>query len=83
MHADTSEGGAVNLRRGFWSVPYLEVEIRCKNALGPRIVSAVGVGRWSLLRRCQCMGFSIRDQSFVHSRVCVRFSVCPLREVLL
>ena len=28
-------------RCGFRSVRYLEVKIRCKNALGPRIVSAV------------------------------------------
>ena len=28
-------------RCGFWSVRYLEVKIHCKNALGPRIVSAV------------------------------------------
>ena len=41
MHVDTSEGGAVMSRCGFWSVRYLEVKIRCKNALGPRIVSAV------------------------------------------
>ena len=41
MHADTSEGGAVMSRCGFRSVRYLEVKIRCKNALGPRIVSAV------------------------------------------
>ena len=39
MH--TSEGGAVMSRCGFRSVHYLEVKIRCKNALGPRIVSAV------------------------------------------
>ena len=31
-------------RCGFRSVRYLEIKIRCKNALGPRIVSAV----WSL-----------------------------------
>ena len=41
MHVDTSEGGAVMSRCGFRSVRYLEVKIRCKNALGPRIVSAV------------------------------------------
>ena len=41
MHIDTSEGGAVMSRCGFQSVRYLEVKIRCKNALGPRIVSAV------------------------------------------
>ena len=41
MHVDTSEGGAVMSRCGFWSVRYLEVEIHCKNALKPRIVSAV------------------------------------------
>jgi len=44
LHAcrvDTSEGGAVMSRCGFRSVHYLEVKIRCKNALGPRIVSAV------------------------------------------
>ena len=34
MHADTSEGGAVMSRCGFRSVRYLEVKIRCKNALG-------------------------------------------------
>ena len=45
MHVDTSEGGgAVMSKCGFRSVRYLEVKIRCKNALGPRIVSAV----WSL-----------------------------------
>ena len=44
MHVDTSEGGAVMSRCGFRSVRYLEVKIRCKNALGPQIVSAV----WSL-----------------------------------
>ena len=44
MHVDTSEGGAVMSRYGFRSVRYLKVKIRCKNALGPRIVSAV----WSL-----------------------------------
>ena len=33
---------SVSLSRcGFRSVRYLEVKIRCKNALGPRIVSAV------------------------------------------
>ena len=46
-----SEGGAVMSRCGFRSVRYLEVKIRCKNALGPRIVSAVrssfGGGRFS------------------------------------
>ena len=36
-----NEGGAVMSRCGFRSVRYLEVKIRCKNALGPRIVSAV------------------------------------------
>ena len=41
MHVDTSEGGAVMSRCGFRNVRYLEVKIRCKNALGPRIVSAV------------------------------------------
>ena len=41
MHVDTSEGGAVISRCGFRSVRYLEVKIRCKKALGPRIVSAV------------------------------------------
>ena len=41
MHVDTSEGGAVMSRCGFRSVGYLEVKIRCKNTLGPRIVSAV------------------------------------------
>ena len=42
-YVDTSEGGAVMSRCGFRSVRYLEVKIRCKikNALGPRIVSAV------------------------------------------
>ena len=40
-HVDTSEGGAVMSRCGFRSVRYLEVKIRCKNTLGPRIVSAV------------------------------------------
>jgi len=40
-HVDTSEGGAVISRCGCRSVHYLEVKIRCKNALGPRIVSAV------------------------------------------
>ena len=44
VHVDTSEGGAVMSRCGFRSVRYLEVKIGCKNALGPRIVSAV----WSL-----------------------------------
>jgi len=44
MHVDTSEGGAVMSRCGFWSVRYLEIKIRCKNALGPRIASTV----WSL-----------------------------------
>ena len=44
MHVDTSEGGAVMSRCGFQSVRYLEVKMRCKNALGPKIVSAV----WSL-----------------------------------
>jgi len=39
LHA--SEGGAVMSRCGFWSVRYLEVKIRCKSALGPRLVSAV------------------------------------------
>ena len=29
------------------------------------------------------MGFSIRDWRLVRSRECVRFSECPLREVLL
>ena len=38
MHVDKSEGGAVMSRCGF---RYLEVKIRCKNALGPRMVSAV------------------------------------------
>jgi len=41
MHVDTTEGGAVMSRCGFWSVRYLEVKIQCKNTLGPRIVSAV------------------------------------------
>ena len=41
MHIDTSKGGAVMSRCGFRSVRYLEVKIRCKNTLGPRIVSAV------------------------------------------
>ena len=41
MHVDTSEGGAVMSRCGFRSVRNLEIEIRCKNALGPRLVSAV------------------------------------------
>ena len=45
MHVD--EGGAVMSRCGFRSVRYLEVKIRCKNALGPRKVSAVGGGRFS------------------------------------
>jgi len=36
-----SEGGAVMSRCGFRSARYLEVKIRCKSALGPRIVSAV------------------------------------------
>ena len=40
MHVDTSEGGAVMSRCGFRSVRNLEIEIRCKNALGPRLVSA-------------------------------------------
>ena len=40
-YVDTSEGGAVMSRCGFRSVRYLEVKIRCKSALGPRIVSAV------------------------------------------
>jgi len=35
------EGGAVISRCGCRSVRYLEVKICCKNALGPRIVSAV------------------------------------------
>ena len=64
MHVDTSEGGAVMSRWGFRSVRYLEVKIRCKNALGPRIVSAVRSLEGSLLGGCQCitsMGFSIRD----------------------
>ena len=30
MHVDTSEGGAVMSRCGFWSVCYLEVKICCK-----------------------------------------------------
>ena len=38
MHVDTSEGGATMARCGFRSVRYLEVKIRCKNALEPRIV---------------------------------------------
>ena len=43
LHActDTSEKGAVMSRCGFRSVRYLEVNICCKNALGPRIVSTV------------------------------------------
>ena len=41
VHVDTSEGGAVMSRCGFRSVLYLEVKVRCKNTLGPRIVSAV------------------------------------------
>ena len=41
MHVDTSKGGAVMSRCGFRSIRYLEVKIRCINALGPRIVSAV------------------------------------------
>jgi len=41
VYVDTSEGGAVMSRCGFRSVPYLEVKIRCKNALGPRVVPAV------------------------------------------
>ena len=41
VHVDTSEGGVVMSRCGFRSVRYLEVIIRCKSALGPRIVSAV------------------------------------------
>jgi len=41
VHVDTNEGGAVMSRCGFQSVRYLEVKISCKNALGPRIVSAV------------------------------------------
>ena len=40
MHVDTSEG-AIMSRCGFRSVRHLEVKIHCKNALGPRIVSAV------------------------------------------
>ena len=36
-----NEGGAVMSRCGFRSVRYLEVKRRCKNALGPRIGSAV------------------------------------------
>ena len=39
LHA--SEGAAIMSRCGFQSVHYLEVKMRCKNALGPRIVSAV------------------------------------------
>ena len=53
MHVDTSEGGAVMSRCGFRSVRYLELKIRCKNALGPRIVSTVW--RWLLLEGCQCI----------------------------
>ena len=41
VHVDTSEGGPVMSRCAFRSVHYLEVKICCKNALGPRIVSAV------------------------------------------
>ena len=41
MLVNTSEGGAVMSRCGFRSVRYLEVKIRFKNALGPRIVSTV------------------------------------------
>ena len=44
-------GGAVMSRCGFRSVCYLEVKVRCKNALGPRIVhvccSEFGGGRFS------------------------------------
>ena len=39
LHA--SEGTAIMSRCGFQSVRYFEVKMRCKNALGPRIVSAV------------------------------------------
>jgi len=42
LHAcSSSEGGAVMSRCSFRSVCYLEVKIRCKDALGPRIVSTV------------------------------------------
>ena len=41
MHVGTGEGGAVMSRCDFWSVRYSEVKVRCKSALGPRIVSAV------------------------------------------
>ena len=64
MHVDTSEGGAVMSRCGFRSVCCLEVKIRCKNALGPRIVSAVRSLEVVASRGCQCitsMEFSIRD----------------------
>ena len=73
-------------RCGFLSVRYLEVKIRCKNTSDQGQCPLFGVRRWSLLGGRQCitsMGFSIRDQSFVRSRECVRFSECPLREVLL
>ena len=41
VRVGTSEGGAVMSMCGFRSVRYLEVKIRCKSTLGPRIVSAV------------------------------------------
>ena len=67
IHVDTSEGGAVMSRCGFRSVRYLEVKIRCKNALGPRIYSVrcseFGGGRFSEVANVLqlSMGFSIRD----------------------
>ena len=61
---DTSEGGAVMSRCGFRSVRYLEVKIRCKNALGLRMVSAVRSLEVVASRRLPIcitsMGFSIR-----------------------
>ena len=64
MHVDTSEGGAVMSRCGFRSVRYLEVKIHCKNALGPRIVSAVRSREVVASRRLPMYykyGISIRD----------------------
>jgi len=64
IYVDTSEGGAVMSRCGFRSVRYLVVKIRCKNALGPRIVSAVRSLEVVASRRLPMYykyGFSIRD----------------------
>ena len=66
MRVDTSEGGAVMSRCGFQNVRYLEIKIRCKNALGPRIVSAVRSLEVVASRRLPMyykisMGFSIHD----------------------